>query len=337
MDRVNNIIYYILVVLFIGFAAYFFHSYMLAVAVAAMVIAPVVQLIGVRLSLKRLKISLDGNEVRCRRGKNYKLKITVINKGLMPILNYSFMLNMHNEFSDGEQVRDINVSVPARGKRVIEIKLCPTLCGKINVAVGEVRVRDLFSFFEARLDDSARLAIAVMPIDAEFEDKPRVAENAVDELESPQKDQTGDETVDIRAYMPGDSLKSVHWKLSAKKDELFVREKGETKGDRAVLLFELNKAELNRILDLVYSVVMQYVEAELSLRVCWADRSSEQLHSYTVTGNEELYRLFDRIYTSQLSENDSYALNVAKRQLSGGSVLYVGVGSADKGVTVVDL
>jgi hypothetical protein len=181
-----------------------------------------------------------------------------------------------------------------------------------------------------------------MPVKTDMEKLIRLSENPSDEAEERGKSEIGDETVDIREYVPGDNLKNIHWKLSAKKADFFVRERGENAKDTAVLLFELSADELNGILDTVYTVLMQYCEEKRPIKLYWAGKSREQLLSYMINCEEDILSAFEKIYSGSLTSGTinpefglGLGLGIAKRQLSGGSVLYVG--SADKGVTVVDL
>jgi hypothetical protein len=63
-------------------------------------------------------------------------------------------------------------------------------------------------------------------------------ENREEETETVvlQKGQDNTEVSDIRAYQPGDSLRSVHWKLSGKTQDLMVRQYARN-ADRQVFLF----------------------------------------------------------------------------------------------------
>lgn len=47
---------------------------------------------------------------------------------------------------------------------------------------------------------------------------------------------------DIRKYMPGDSTKKIHWKVSAKRNELFVRKYESTSGISVVILADLSRS-----------------------------------------------------------------------------------------------
>ena len=335
MDRINNYLYYLIVVILIGAAAFFFHSYLLAITAAGFVLLPPVSFILLRLSVKKLSIDLSDNEPLCKRNEDCKLSIAIKNKSLVPVLNYCFKTELVNDFSGQVQSRYINASVPAIGKRIVEINFKPVLCGRINVFINEVRVRDMMSFFEMKREDSARLVINIMPRRIKMATGGQICENVSDESERAKKDSAGTEVIDIREYIRGDGLKTVHWKLSAKKDTLYVREKGDNTLDRTILLFELNREDINGILDIVYAVARHYIRDNQPIKVCWAGRGDEQLISRMLYEEGDIYPMFERIYGSAVSNGIGYALSVAKRQLTGGSILYVE--SAEKGVSVVNL
>lgn len=50
---------------------------------------------------------------------------------------------------------------------------------------------------------------------------------------------------DLREYRQGDNLKNIHWKLSAKLSELFVKNREELNGEGAVILADFNKNNYN--------------------------------------------------------------------------------------------
>lgn len=335
MERLNNCLYYILVTMLVGIASFFFHSYQLAVITMCFAAAPFISLVLFWLSKGKTIASLAANEGVCKRGDEYVFKVMLHNRGIMPVLNCQFKLEMTNGFSQQTQSRYINTSVPAFGRRIVEISLKPVLCGRINVELSELTVKDIMSFFQIKSNNSVRYAINVMPRRVKTDNKTQSAEGVSDESENSHKDSAGSEVVDIREYLRGDSLKAIHWKLSAKKDELFVREKGDSISDRPILLFELDESCINGILDTVYAVVRHSVKDNRSIKVCWAGRGNEQLVSFIAEEESDIYRLFEKVYLSLPTNSEGHTLSVAKRQLTGGSVYYVEC--AEKGVTTVDL
>lgn len=335
MDRINNLIYYLLVVAVIFFGAYFFHSYLLAVAGGSFMLLPIISFVMLRLGSGNVKIMLDNNENRFKRGEELEFKATLINKGFMPVISCRFKMVFTNEYGGQPQVRYVESSVPAFGKRTVSFKIKPLLCGRIKAAAENSEIRDVFSFFKVRGRCSEHFVFDIMPVRKKIEVENTIFENAADDSDSMKRDTAGSDIIDVREYAPGDSLKSVHWKMSAKKDGLFVKERGEETKDSLILLFELTHSDINGTLDLVYSAARRYAIKGQSVKVCWAGSGSEQLESRIVFREEELYDLFGKIYGSMPSSGDGHSLSVARRQLSGGSVLYIKSGEA--GLKVIDL
>ena len=50
-------------------------------------------------------------------------------------------------------------------------------------------------------------------------------------------------TSDIREFLPGDKLRQIHWKLSARTDQLLVKETGRPKGFPILLFLEKGKSD----------------------------------------------------------------------------------------------
>lgn len=335
MDKFNNFAYYMLVVILIGAAAFFFHSRYMAVATVMLVLLPLVLRIYMHIAAHCIKISLEDNPAYIKRGEKTALVITVINKGPVPVVNLSFDLSLANAFTEKEQIRSINAAAPAFGRRKITVSMEGVLCGRINVKVSRLKIKDMLSVAEYKSKAESGFTMDVMPNTTEISGEKAKSGGVADDSEREHKDSAGTEVIDIREYVRGDSLKAIHWKLSAKKDELFVREKGDNINDEAVLLFELNKGAIDNILDTVYTTAKYYVGENLPIKIYWAGSGEEQLSDMRISTQKDITLLFGRIYSSIATSERTHTLNVAKRQLSGGRALYV---SAEKdGLTVIDL
>jgi hypothetical protein len=242
---------------------------------------------------------------------------------------------MINDFSGQAQKRYINTSVPAMGKRVIELEFKPVLCGKINIQADELCIRDLLNFFEYELSDKAKMVINVMPRRIKLTEDKQTCDSISDESEKPHKDSAGTEVINVREYMPGDSLKTIHWKLSAKKDDLFVKERGDNIVEQAVLIFELTTNAINATADTVYAVARHYARDNMPIKICWAGSGDEQLKACTIYEESDIFAMFEQIYLSIPTNTEGHSLSVAKRQLSGGAVMYVS--SLEEGVVQINL
>lgn len=138
--------------------------------------------------------------------------------------------------------------------------------GRINVRFPQIVLVDLFGICSFRVTCAKYAEAMVSPV--LYEDlRIRLGVNThsayTGEQSVPQKGGDHTEIFNIRDYVAGDSLHSVHWKLSGKYDELKCKEYGATNDNRLLLLADLSRrkgettasdARLNAVLDVVSSV-----------------------------------------------------------------------------------
>lgn len=103
------------------------------------------------------------------------------------------------------------------------------------------------------------------------------------------------ETFQIREYMPGDKLQNIHWKLSAKTDELMVRELSQPKGCPVVLLLgakgmeKLSSEQRDRFLQAAASLSFALLDAECPHIVSWYDGTEQDVVRTRVDDEESFY------------------------------------------------
>ncbi|MCL2754961.1 MAG: DUF58 domain-containing protein [Oscillospiraceae bacterium] len=146
----------------------------------------------------------------------------------------------------------------SRREQEITLRLKAAYWGEANIDIDEIRAYDLLGVFSAFGKHGAKLklpenvirvriypAIPALSPSAEFV---RALEDAsaFDDNEQPREvlfATTGFPGYEHRDYVPGDSLKSVNWKLSAKRDKLMVRKPEAYAGGRQILLLDALKAD----------------------------------------------------------------------------------------------
>lgn len=81
---------------------------------------------------------------------------------------------------------------------------------------------------------------------------------------------------DVRKYREGDSLRKVHWKLSAKQDDLYVKNLDTISGEEVLLFINMNNSNYSyddsgiveeRIVDFSASLVYQIIRKNLNIKV----------------------------------------------------------------------
>lgn len=94
------------------------------------------------------------------------------------------------------------------------------------------------------------------------------------------------ETFDVREFRDGDKLQSVHWKLSAKSDELMVRENSLPKACAIVMLLE------EQALELAMSISFSLLEQKCPHFAAWKSEQSGELIRVRVEDEESFYLAF---------------------------------------------
>ncbi len=145
------------------------------------------------------------------------------NPRLLPIRTVTVHLELRNRYN-GEVwkqnfvFRNVETSTGS-------IPVPTELCGAVSCRILRFEVRDALGMFSLRRKSSAEAVCVVMPPAVE----PAVIPNFEAALSTANvlKPKYGGgfaEEHDLRAYRPGDTANSVHWKLSSKMDDLIVRE-----------------------------------------------------------------------------------------------------------------
>ena len=99
----------------------------------------------------------------------------------------------------------------------------------------------------------------------------------------------------IRSYQQGDRLQNIHWKLSAKSEELMVREHSQPKGCAIVLLLgtkgkqKQTPEQRNRFLQIAASLSFSLVDAGCPHIVSWYDDAADDLARMRVDDEEGFY------------------------------------------------
>lgn len=125
-------------------------------------------------------------------------------------------------------------------------------CGWIECQVAHLRISDYLGLFRLPLRSPAPTKVQITPLPTEAYPLPA--------LESGRHSRTAhtsvpDENYDPRPYRTGDSLRSIHWKLSAKRDQLIVREPLSAQYPTLILFCNAPSSPdlLDRALDLLQS------------------------------------------------------------------------------------
>ena len=116
------------------------------------------------------------------------------------------------------------------GRDTYEVDWPVKRCGELRFHCERVQVRDILRLFSLKTEGFEDRSVICYPVHMEVEAEPVGAVTGISREEGFVLNRKGNdpsEMFDIREYVPGDDIRSIHWKLSSKTDELIMRQASE--------------------------------------------------------------------------------------------------------------
>ncbi|MBO4687141.1 MAG: DUF58 domain-containing protein [Clostridiales bacterium] len=109
-----------------------------------------------------------------------------------------------------------------QGSAIMEIPIETKHCGSFHYELDKIRVYDPFGLFGFRAKKKASSEVVIHPVPQIPEAIPRL--NGFKAKTLRRSNSPYSEIYDVRDYVAGDPIKNIHWKASAKKDALMIKE-----------------------------------------------------------------------------------------------------------------
>ena len=195
--------------------------FLLALCIALPLVSLALSLPG----MLKCRLELGAQPASLNRGETGGWSLAVHTRGDFSLARLSLRLRRENLLT-GRQEK-ARLSIPGMAKRLPDTLPAPTEhCGLLELRVDKVKVCDCLGLFSLRLKPPIPARIMCRPIPAQCQPVEVPDGRGVRSSAKNAASRRGPgEDYDLREYRPGDPLRSVHWKLSSKWDELIVRER----------------------------------------------------------------------------------------------------------------
>lgn len=288
--------YRIAYILFLAAAVllYLFDSGYLAFYLLAVMIAlPVLSWLLTLLSVRGTAVSLELETPYAARNEEALLRVRLKNRAFFPVAQAELRFRFENLFFGEERTERLFLPVSSGPEQTVEYRFKSLHCGEIAVTLVKTVYFDYFGIFSISPKAGQSALLFVAPV-------PRVLDTVVDTTADPgaesntySKYKPGDdpsEIFDIRAYREGDPMRSVHWKLSSRMDELMVKEFSLPTDSSVLLLAELTggMGAIDTLFETLVSLSGLLLENELRHSVGWYDARRELYREATIENDEDL-------------------------------------------------
>lgn len=280
-------------------------SYFLLFIGIFMTIFPIVS-IGMVVYLKhKLQLHIVVPDGEITKGQVSKVKLTLLNNSIGMSLQVRVHIQMENTFYEnlGEMSLTVPVMAKSQESRILPIKV--TLCGGIEIRAYEIEIQDLLGFITLRKEIQEKSSIRVYPLYQVYEvvKSNDVLQGITESEESKGRGNDFSEVSSIREYIKGDRRKDIHWKLSAKKGVLMVKERVNLSGDELLVLLELRglPQQIEEVLSYGYAICKHMITGKIPVTLMWYDGNQRDFIQHTMIGEKDPREAFKVLYHTKVT------------------------------------
>ena len=301
-NRIEYCVILLVAVLLFVFYHNFFFFYLLLIAVALAFASHAIS-----------KKAFDGIEVKVQipldsvgEGNEIPVDFIIDNSTLFPMPGVRLDYTVENGFYPNDEKQEMTLPV-RRGRRSFRWKISSVYAGMVILTGKRMRMQDYLGLFvfEREWDADARITVLPNADDIIMD----IVENTLVEGEEDDTDaslmsEDVTQIKEFREYAPGDRMQRVNWKISAKYDELYVKEFEKLYDRTLSLLVELRRDSeeigfLDELITAFWSAAVKLIDMEIPFRVQWYDKKSGKFCSENVNDEDTLTDAVNQIFMMQ--------------------------------------
>ncbi|MCI8610250.1 MAG: DUF58 domain-containing protein [Firmicutes bacterium] len=250
-------------------------KYLALVFLLALVLVAVVSYLQMKISAKELTVEITGKG-SCRSGQDMELRLELHYGQHRPAGRIAGDLLFENHLFGASRSYPLMLESRHQKRVVYEIPFDDGNCGLRRISLEKMTCYDRLGLFSCQVEPGEPFVCTVYPFEAQIHTDFRQhidREQSGEIYDSRRSGTDVSEVFGLREYQEGDSLQSIHWKLSSKLNQLIVREFGRPINYHTLLFLDpalyfkeqpVSEKALNGIFDLTVSVSRGLLEQNIA-------------------------------------------------------------------------
>lgn len=248
---------------------------------AFLIMLPLISTLITVISMRGVTAELIIRNASIQKNEELPIQLKVYNKIFFLVCRVRVKLIIRNELLQQEQTRTFFITASHSGQTVEQI-ISSQYCGMLSCSIAELRIYDALGLFSFRKKSESSYFIAVLPSIYPLRAiNSTILQDVLNNVPSIiMKGNDPSEIIDIREYREGDQQARFHWKLSAKYNQLMVKDFGDPISYDVLIMFDLNgtsNEQLSGLLDAVYSISDFLLNNQIAYEIEWYDSMNERL------------------------------------------------------------
>lgn len=286
------------IVTFVFLVNVFFVERQPLVLLLVLLILPLVTFVIALCMVHGLQIQTEVSEKTMLKGDTASFFIKVKNTFLpVPGIHVHLYFQYHN--CSYYEMKEFCIYARAMDTTSLQRKLKAGNCGRLSIRVGEAYLYDFLHLWKIKIPSQQQFEVMVQPKLTEPDyntlHKLNYVEDGMDNYSQNRSGNDPSEIYDIREYGSGDRMNQIHWKLSARMEELYVKEPGLPVSDTQVILVELKncdtqeqKDQLDTVYELLYAAGNLECLRENIFDICFYSSQTQELKKVQVMSPQTL-------------------------------------------------
>lgn len=262
----------------------------------------------------KIKISFENSDIRATKGQKTPVKILISNPTPFPVPNCDITVRYCSEINSQSEVFKIHTPVFPKNKQELTVGVSYCHYGSVSLKIVKIKIFDMLKVVRlkkkiSQMASEVRLTVFPdhIPIESNINDYSELGLEAYG-YSKVKKGDDPSEVFDIHEYNEGDKISRIHWKLSAKQEEMMVKDYSLPIMNGVLIAVDtfcpgddkLDPECYDAILDAASAVSFHLAENEIMHTVIWNSDSPEGYREDKVADVDDYMVTIDKLVRNSI-------------------------------------
>lgn len=251
---------------------------------------------------KKLAVKVEA-AISQRKGDTGTISLKLENPTVFPVLRVCCDVIAKNQLNGEILTQRVSTWIFPGKAQICPLQVESAFCGRLRVWVSQIVLYDCFGLFGIRCMCDSVTHMTIQPDTFEPTISLLPSPSSTDDSEAYSQEKPGPdltETFQIREYVPGDSPRQIHWKLTNKFDKLIVRDPGLPVAKNVLVFWERtgesgDPALIDAQAEVVVSLCRSLVDNGISFTVGWNDTDRNLCIVHRIREMDEFVGIIPRL------------------------------------------
>lgn len=301
MKQGRNVAEFVMLFVANGVMLWFFRGYFNLLIAVVMILLLLYAIISVHVIKRYISLQIEMPVETFSKNTEFFVRICLNNPCFLPLVTAKVHLRTGNTFLGEMSENILDLPLPPRDQVEVQYPLKSTYVGEIEVWADQIELRDILGFHKVLIPVETGGKVSILPAgNGKKEFVLNDYETGMDEVE--ESTLSGSDFSDvsqIREYIPGDAIKNIHWKLSAKRETLMVKERFHMSSRKLLIVLSLDRErteETDRDVELLFSFGLFCLANRIPITIFWWSERFREGREETAESEEDWKRLMGRLF-----------------------------------------